>query len=166
MQTYLAHLQRLRPVRKVRVLQPPSQIPTGDYESESGPVRTPHNATKKGNERKVSRNDSEENVIKVEFKKKKKQENGNHRRGGGWGRTKEVYQPAVGLAENREREPMVDVSWADKSFLLSVGLGAPKVRAVAESSEVRTSCFPSTIATEMPGSKKGQRILKTSARSP
>lgn len=53
MQTYLAHLQRLRPVRKVRVLQPPSQIPTGDYESESGPVRTPHNATKKGNERKV-----------------------------------------------------------------------------------------------------------------
>lgn len=75
-------------------------------------------------------------------------------------RTKKVYQPAVGLVENREREPMVDVSCGDKSFLLPAGLGVTQVRPVTEVSEVGTPDLPSTIATETPESKKGQRIFK------
>ena len=50
---------------------------------------------------------------------------------------------------------MVDISWADKSFLLPEGPDAPDVRIDAKLSEDRTSSFPSAIATDMPESKKG-----------
>lgn len=103
-------------------------------------------------------------VKKIIIDKKKITTTGGEEDGGE--RAKEVSQPAVGPTENREREPMVDISWADKSFQLPVGPDVPRVRTVAESSEVRRSGFPSATATKIPESKEGQRIIKTSVRSP
>ena len=110
---------------------------------------------------KSGRNNIKKNIAVADNKK-----NNNHRRGRGGGEQKKLYQPAVGLTENREREPMVDVSGADKSFRLPVAPDVPGARTVAELSEVARSGFPSAISTKIPESKEGQRPIKTSVRSP
>jgi len=48
--------------------------------------------------------------------------------GGGEGKQKELYQPTVGLAENREREPMLVVS--DPSRFLCTFVPGPPILGV------------------------------------